>query len=122
MRKKSSTIIGLAIATILTAYMSGLLSNQAFAQRTPGSPNTSGVEQFVWKDLVSLGANARITDPNAKITAHIGQALGGLEQSLLGMKGCCALETHAGPQSLLGMKGGGALETSAGEHLTGQHP
>ena len=33
MRKKTSTIIGLAIATILTAYVSALtMSNQAFAQ------------------------------------------------------------------------------------------
>ena len=33
MRKKTSTIIGLAIATILTAYVSALtFSNQAFAQ------------------------------------------------------------------------------------------
>jgi hypothetical protein len=35
MYKKTSTVIGLAIATILTAYVSTLtLSNQAFAQHT----------------------------------------------------------------------------------------
>jgi hypothetical protein len=33
MRKKTPTTVGLAIATILTAYISGLtLSNQTFAQ------------------------------------------------------------------------------------------
>jgi hypothetical protein len=61
MRKKTSTIIGLTIATILTAYILSLsLSNQAFAQRTPGSPSTAvgGVEQFIWGNLVSLGQHA----------------------------------------------------------------
>ena len=40
MRKKTSTIIGLAIATILTAYISTLtMSNQAFAQSGPHPPD-----------------------------------------------------------------------------------
>jgi hypothetical protein len=66
MRKITSTII-VAIATILT--VSALtMSNQAFAQRTLGNPNTPG--GHVSGDALSL------TDPNAKITAHVGPISG----------------------------------------------
>jgi hypothetical protein len=40
MRKITSMVIGLAMATILTTYIAAhTLSNQAFAQRTPVNPN-----------------------------------------------------------------------------------
>jgi hypothetical protein len=43
MRKKTSTIIGLAIATILTAYISALtMPNQAFAQGQGGAGGHGG--------------------------------------------------------------------------------
>jgi hypothetical protein len=73
MCKKTSTIIGLTIATILTAYISALtMSNQAFAINNidPQNPASllegqAGHEAQLWKILAGQ-------------EAHLGQVLGGI--------------------------------------------
>jgi hypothetical protein len=79
MHKKTSTVIGLAIATILTAYISALtVSNQAFARGI----NSGG-------QVVGQEVNTRVTDAvtqaNVKVLgqeAEVGKILAGHEAQL----------------------------------------
>jgi hypothetical protein len=79
MRKKTSTIIGLAIATILTAYISAVITpNQALA--IGGSPAYAA----------TLGqVNGLFGGPNGfpihviqSTQAHVGQVLGGITTTI----------------------------------------
>jgi hypothetical protein len=71
MYKKMSTVIGLAVATILTAYISALpLSNQAFAQPLfPTGPFPPSTNQPIYTS----------GQPHVP---HVGQVLGGITTTI----------------------------------------
>jgi hypothetical protein len=70
MHKKTPTIIGLAIATILTAYISALTtSNEAFAQPFPLGPFPTSTSQPIY-----TGGQPHVP--------HVGQVLGGINTAI----------------------------------------
>jgi hypothetical protein len=72
--KKTSTIIGLAILTILTAYISALtLSNQAFAQSTDGPLYRVGLN-VISSGKVLAGQEAQVGKVLAGHKAHLQNA------------------------------------------------
>jgi hypothetical protein len=68
--RKTSTIIGLAMATILTTYIvANTLSNEAFAQPFPLGPFPTSTNQPIY-----TGGQPHV--------AHIGQVLGGINTAI----------------------------------------
>jgi hypothetical protein len=82
MRKKTSTVIGLTIATILTAYISALtMSNQAFAINNIDPQNPASLLEGEAGHEAQLG---KILAGHQAQEAQLGKVLEGLSHPSLG--------------------------------------